>query len=305
MTIINNHKDKVYTYEYDGHPVCKDEKGNYYCRAANAVLTENQRFCWCCPLLGEAQKDNSVCWYYDVNPREQLCGYAEKVRTDGLINARISPEFPDYVKDGESFNAHFIESAFQFAAHWHKGDVRKGTNIPYISHLIETADIVKTLTNDAKVIAAAVLHDVLEDTKCTLAELEGEFGSTVSDLVSYETEDKRAHLPAADTWRLRKQEFIDHLGGSPIEAKMITLGDKLSNMRAIKRDYDAIGEQLWERFNQKNKNAHGWYHHCVCEQLKELSHTSAWQEYDELVHDVFGKFNGSCCKEGDHSGNSL
>lgn len=291
MAHMNNHKDKVYTYEYGGHTVCKDENGNYYCRAANAVLSAEQLFCWHCPLLGDKNEEQSVCWYYDLYPREEMCSYAEKKRTDGLINAGIAPEFPDYVRDGENLDAHFLESAYQFAALYHKGAVRKSTNIPYITHLIETADIVSGLTNDAKVIAAAVLHDVLEDTDCTLAELDEKFGSVVADLVAYETEDKRAHLPAEETWRLRKQEFIEHLGESPIEAKMITLGDKLSNMRAIKRDYDAIGELLWERFNQKDKNEHGWYHHSVCKQLKELSHTSAWQEYNELVYDVFGKLS--------------
>ncbi|MBD3107798.1 HD domain-containing protein [Bacillus sp. AGMB 02131] len=289
MKTINSHKDKVYTYEYDGHPVCKDEEGYLYCRAANTVLPEKQLFCWCCPLLGDEQEDHSVCWYYDLNPRDPLFGHAEKTRIDGLINAGIAPEFPDYVKDGENFDAHFIESAYQFAANWHKGAVRKGTTIPYIGHLIETAHIVKGLTNDAKVIAASVLHDILEDTDCTLAELEEKFGSVVADLVACETENKRTYLPAADTWKIRKQEFIDHLGDSPIEAKMITLGDKLSNMRAIKRDYDAIGEQLWERFNQKDKNAHGWYHRSVCDKLKEFEDTLAWLEYNQLIHDVFEK----------------
>lgn len=73
-----------------------------------------------------------------------------------------------------------------------------------------------------------------------------------------------------------------------IEAKMITLGDKLSNIRAIYRDYCAVGNRVWERFNQKDKNEHAWYYRGIAERLGELSDTFAYQEYVELVGKVFG-----------------
>ena len=81
---------------------------------------------------------------------------------------------------------------------------------------------------------------------------------------------------------------MDHLEHAPVEVKMITLGDKLSNIRAIYRDYSTLGDGVWERFNQKDKNEHAWYYRGVAERLGELSDTFAYQEYVEIVGKVFG-----------------
>ena len=72
------------------------------------------------------------------------------------------------------------------------------------------------------------------------------------------------------------------------DIKMLALGDKLSNIRAMFRDYQEIGDKLWERFNQKNKAEHGWYYRSIAEATKELAVFPAWQEYDRLVRNVFG-----------------
>ena len=66
------------------------------------------------------------------------------------------------------------------------------------------------------------------------------------------------------------------------------LGDKVSNMRAIYKDFYIIGDKLWERFNQKNKSEHAWYCKTIAELLSELSDTFAYKEYCNLVHEVFG-----------------
>ena len=68
-----------------------------------------------------------------------------------------------------------------------------------------------------------------------------------------------------------------------LAAKMITLGDKLSNMRSTAQDYLTLGDKLWERFNEKNKSSHGWYYWGMAEGLKELEHYPAYQEYVEPV----------------------
>jgi myo-inositol-1(or 4)-monophosphatase len=68
---------------------------------------------------------------------------------------------------------------------------------------------------------------------------------------------------------------------------MIALGDKLSNVRAIYRDYQALGDKLWDRFNQKDKSEHGWYYRSIADATKELSKYPAWQEYERLVSILF------------------
>ena len=290
----NMRKGKKYTYEYSIHPVWQDRNGQYYCRAANAVFKRDTIFCWNCPLLGGftqgEQQGNPECHFYELEPRDYyLSAREDKKRIDGLIKAGIVPEFPDFVhEEDKSEGNHIIEEALQFAAVAHKHSNRKGTKIPYITHCMETGHIVSSLTDNPYVIAAAVLHDVVEDTKYTMRDIEMRFGREIAKLVNFETENKQKEKDPSDTWKSRKEEFLNHLNKAPKEAKMITLGDKLSNMRAIKRDYDKIGDLLWERFNQKDKGEQGWYYKGICDGLKEFSEKDAWKEYDMLVRDVFG-----------------
>lgn len=180
-----------------------------------------------------------------------------------------------------------LDRAIVFATEAHEGQYRKGTDIAYILHPLEAATIVGTITTDSEVIAGAVLHDVVEDTDITINEIYEMFGERVAYLVDSESEDKREHLAAQSTWKIRKQETLDHLKNAPLDVKMITLGDKLSNIRAINRDYNAIGDILWQRFNQKDKNEHYWYYQSIADCLSELSEYHVYQEYCELVKKTF------------------
>lgn len=181
-----------------------------------------------------------------------------------------------------------FDRAIEFAVKAHSGAVRKGTETPYIVHPMEVAAIVATMTNDASVLAGAVLHDVVEDTEYTIDDIRREFGDKVAALVASESENKREDLPSNETWKVRKQETLEHLLYAPVEVKMITLGDKLSNIRAIYRDYSVLGDKVWERFNQKDKVEHAWYYRGVAERLGELSDTFAYREYVRLMGEVFG-----------------
>ncbi len=179
--------------------------------------------------------------------------------------------------------------ACQFAEMAHEGIYRKGTKIPYMTHLEETADIVRTLTPNKKVIAAAYLHDVLEDTDYKVSDIKEQFGEEVARLVESETENKYHDRPKEDTWKTRKEETIRHLRDASLETKIITLGDKLSNIRSIKRDYEQIGDKLWERFNQKDPQMHAWYYRSICDSLTELEGSAAWKELDHLIKEVFNQ----------------
>lgn len=182
-----------------------------------------------------------------------------------------------------------FERAIIFAANAHAGAKRKGTDIPYIVHPLEAAAIASTMTSDKEVLAAAVLHDVLEDTAATAEELKELFGCRVAELVQNETEDKRRDRPARETWKLRKQEMLDFLvNEASYEAKILALSDKLSNLRSIYRDIQVVGDKLWDRFNEKDKKLHGWMYRSVAEALKGLSGYAVWREYNQLVEKTFG-----------------
>lgn len=180
-----------------------------------------------------------------------------------------------------------LDQAISFATEAHKGQLRKGSEIPYILHPLEVAAIVGTMTGDDELLAAAVLHDVVEDTDTTIGQIEALFGRRIAGFVAAESEDKREDLPAEATWKIRKQETLDHLRTAPIEVKMITLGDKLSNIRSVYRDYMAIGDALWQRFHQKDKQQHHWYYSGIADRLAELEGHAAYTEYCSLVKRVF------------------
>ena len=144
------------------------------------------------------------------------------------------------------------DRAIVFATLKHSGQTRKGTSLPYITHVMEAMEIVSRMTDDEELRAAAVLHDTLEDTDTSKEELIHFFGNRVADLVAAESEDKRPDQPEGETWLTRKQETIHHLSHASTEVRMLALGDKLSNVRAMHRDYQVLGEKLWERFNQKD-----------------------------------------------------
>lgn len=185
-----------------------------------------------------------------------------------------------------------LEDAVAFAAQKHAGKFRKGSKLPYIVHPMEAAAICASFTDDVEVLAAAVLHDVVEDAGVTVEELEEKFGSRVAAIVAGESEDKREDLPAAQTWKVRKLEGVEHVrNADDIGVKMVCLGDKLSNIRSIQRDFEELGDEVWQRFNQKDPAEHAWYYSTIADVLQEdPGHTEAWCEYHERVGKVFARY---------------
>ena len=185
-----------------------------------------------------------------------------------------------------------LQKAMEFAAAKHAKQVRKGTTIPYFTHVMEAMEIVSRMTEEEEVRAAAVLHDTLEDTCTTKEELVRAFGSRVADLVAAESEDKRGDQPAEKTWLIRKQEAIRQLFQASTEIKMIALGDKLSNVRAMTRDYQVIGEELWKKFNNANPVEQGMYYVLLAYAFGEdkyIRTTPEYKEYVTLCAYLFGK----------------
>ena len=179
--------------------------------------------------------------------------------------------------------------AVAFAAKAHDGMRRRKSAVPYVLHPLEAAVIVGTMTEDQEVIAAAVLHDVVEDAGITVAEIAERFGERVAALVVSETENKREDLPPEQTWRIRKEESLQRLrSADDVSIPMLWLGDKLSNVRAIYRDFRIEGNAVWERFHQSDSKAQAWYYRSILKYTARLSHTPAWIEYKALVEQLFG-----------------
>ena len=176
--------------------------------------------------------------------------------------------------------------AFAIAAH---GEVlRKGDGSPAILHAMEAAAVAASLTGDEEVLAAAVLHDTVEDAGADLEDIRARFGDRVAMLVGAETEDKMRHLPPEQSWRARKEAAIERLRAETDPgAAIVTLGDKLSNMRALYRSREKKGDAVWEAFHQRDPEQHHWYYRAIAGALSSLDHTAAWREYDWLIRRVF------------------
>ena len=182
-----------------------------------------------------------------------------------------------------------VSEALAFSAKAHDGMRRRKSEAPYILHPMEVGAIIGTMTDKQEVIAAGILHDVVEDAGVQLEEIGEKFGSRVMELVASETENKREKLPPEETWRIRKEESIEKLRTTDdIEVLMLWIGDKLSNIRAIYRDFLVEGNQLWDKFHQSDINVQAWYYRSIMKYTERLSDTLAWAEYKTLVEKIFG-----------------
>lgn len=184
-------------------------------------------------------------------------------------------------------NTELLDRAIVFAVKAHANTERRGKGYPYIIHPLEAVEIVATMTPDQELLAAAVLHDTVEDTEVTVEQLRAEFGERVASLVADESDVMPEGMTEEDSWHQRKQAAIDRLSKASHDAKMVALGDKLSNMRAIARDYDEIGDALWNRFHTNDPQEHEWHYRGLADALRELEDTVAYKEFESLINKVF------------------
>ena len=182
-----------------------------------------------------------------------------------------------------------LDRAIIFAVRAHAGTERRGKGFPYIVHPLEAVGIVATMTSDQELLAAAALHDTVEDTSVTIEQLRVEFGDRVASLVASETDTFQEGVSEENGWHARKQAAIDRLARASRDAKIVALGDKLSNMRAIARDYAVQGDALWNLFRTNDPREHEWHYRGLADALRELHDTVAYKEFEELVNRVFTK----------------
>ena len=177
-----------------------------------------------------------------------------------------------------------FEDAFVYAADKHKTQLRKGTDIPYISHLMAVAGLVLENGGDEETAIAALLHDVIEDGGGAVAreEIRRRFGRRVVDIVDECTD---AEVIPKPPWRERKEKYIAHLRHATPQARLVSAADKLHNARAILTDYRVVGEALWERFNASREETL-WYYRELVAALKEGGTTPLIEELERVVKEL-------------------
>jgi uncharacterized protein (TIGR02172 family) len=188
----------------------------------------------------------------------------------------------------------FLDRAIIFAVKAHSNSERRGKGFPYIVHPMEAMEIVATMTKDQELLAAAALHDTIEDTDVTKEQIRTEFGERVANLVDAESDVDVKDMASEDSWMYRKKIAVKRIKSSSRDAKIVALGDKLSNMRAIARDYEMKGDELWKIFTMKDKRMHEWRFRELASAFSELEGTFAYREFVELIDKVFQP-----CKDDD------
>lgn len=184
-------------------------------------------------------------------------------------------------------NTELLDRAIIFAVKAHAGTERRGKGFPYIVHPLEAVEIVATITPDQELLAAAALHDVVEDTGITAEEIREEFGERIANLVVAESDVFPEGLSEEESWRARKQAAIDRLAAAPRDAKIVAMGDKLSNMRAIARDYAVKGDELWKIFHAPDPSDHEWHYRGLANSLRDLKDTFAFKEFESLINQIW------------------
>ena len=146
--------------------------------------------------------------------------------------------------------------AINTAAWAHRGHVRKGTDIPYVSHVFDVMHLVSQVTDDEDVLIAALFHDILEDVpeEYSPQRMAEEFGDRVVELVRGVTKDS-----TLSSWQDRSDAYLAHLREADDGSVLISAADKLHNLLSIHADLDALGDELWGRFNSGKERQLWWY----------------------------------------------
>ena len=179
-----------------------------------------------------------------------------------------------------TLTARFRE-ALDYAATLHAAQVRKGSQVPYVAHLLGTAAIVLEHGADEDEAIAALLHDAVEDQggAATRQQIRDRFGSRVAGIVDGCTDADTTPKPP---WRARKETYLAHLLTADASVHLVSAADKLYNARSIVANYRLLGESLWERFTGR-KSGTLWYYREVATVLERV-----WPGplVDELVRTV-------------------
>ena len=220
----------------------------------------------------------------------------QSVRFSGHVSAEDSVHFAGQMPSpvlGERF-----QQALSLALELHASQTRKGTRIPYVSHLMSVASIALKFGGDEDEVIAALLHDAVEDQggTPTLARIQKQFGDRVANIVSACSDTDITPKPP---WRDRKEAYIAHIATASSSARLVSAADKLDNCRDTIADYQQQGEALWSRFNAPNRKEDIiWYYRALTEAFRQAGDSPLVQELDRTVTHLERLANGQaldCC----------
>ena len=177
-----------------------------------------------------------------------------------------------------------FERAVVYAARVHGDHYRKGTHIPYVTHLLAVAAIVGENGGTEDEVVAALLHDAPEDRggEARLGDIRLRFGDAVAEIVAGCTDTYEDPKPP---WRERKERHLAHLAGASDSVRLVSAADKLHNARSVLSDYRAVGEKLWSRFTG-GREITLWAYRAVVDTLGAEHEDPLLEELDRVVREL-------------------
>lgn len=177
----------------------------------------------------------------------------------------------------------FLE-AFAMAYKLHNHQTRKGSNTPYVSHLMAVSSLVLENGGSENQAIAALLHDAVEDQGGwdTLKEIKDRFGDEVANLVDGCTD---AYTHPKPPWKERKVTYLEKLRTAPDSVVLISLSDKVHNARSILHDLQRMGESVWDKFSG-GKNGTLWYYQSLANIFDSAPYPALKQELRYLVEEI-------------------
>jgi (p)ppGpp synthase/HD superfamily hydrolase len=174
--------------------------------------------------------------------------------------------------------------AFAYAAALHALQIRKGTNIPYLSHLMSVSALVLEDGGDEDEAIAGLLHDAVEDQggQATLEEIRRRFGDKVARIVLGCTDSDAVPKPP---WRERKERYVAHIRHADADVRRVSSADKLHNARSILADYRVTGDALWSRFTA-GKDEMLWYYRSLISGFRAAGGSRLVDQLDLVVSEL-------------------
>jgi len=185
-----------------------------------------------------------------------------------------------------------IEKALRTAFSCHNKQKRKGNGAPYIVHILDVAGLLlsEPLVSE-NVIIAGILHDTLEDTSYTAEQLKDDFGSDILELVLSATEPDKDSTTSKEqkrlTWKQRKQHTLDICQTATNDQLLVSLADKLSNLKSIKDDLIIMGDAIWSYFNAPKTDIYWYFKEFGNITGQRIGNTRLFVLYDKLLKEVF------------------
>jgi GTP pyrophosphokinase len=174
-----------------------------------------------------------------------------------------------------------FEEALRYAVIIHAGQMRKGTSVPYVSHLLGVASLVLEFGGNEAEAIGALLHDAGEDAGGAgrIEDIRLRFGEAVAAIVAGCTDTIVSPKPP---WRVRKEAYLAHLPPAPASVRLVSAADKLHNARAILRDLRRDGDTRWAKFSGGRAGTL-WYYRALVGAYQSAGSGELIEELDRTV----------------------